>query len=75
MCKLLIDEGSSLNPIMRNYKGKLMTPLDVAAHRGNKGCAKYIQLRGGMPAEKITSTTALQKALTRSASRLNISSD
>ena len=65
MCKLLIDAGAALSSIMRNYKGNLMTPLDVASQRGNKGCAKYIQLRGGMPADKITSGTALQKALSR----------
>lgn len=50
---------------MRNNKGTLMTPLDAALYRGNRGCAKYIQLHGGVPATKLTDKTALQKALAK----------
>ena len=54
-----------MNAITRNSKGHLMTPLDAAVYRGNKGCAKYIQLHGGVSAAKLTSKDALQKAMTR----------
>ena len=54
-----------MNAIMRNSKGHLMTPLDAAFYRGNKGCAKYIQLHGGVPAAKLTDKTALQKAMNK----------
>ena len=61
----MIDKGASVNAITRNSKGHLMTPLDAALYRGNKGCAKYIQLHGGYSAAKLTSKTALQKAMNR----------
>ena len=63
MCKIIIDFGCNLNSIMRNSKGQLMTAFDAARYRNNKGCAKYIQLHGGVTASKITSKSALQKAL------------
>ena len=50
---------------MRNSKGELLTPLDAALFKGNRGCAKYIQLHGGVPATKLTDKHALQKALTK----------
>ena len=59
----MIDHKAYVNPIMRNSKGHLMTPLDAALYRGYRGCAKFIQLHGGVPANKITDKTALQKAL------------
>ena len=65
MCKMLIDHGAFVNPIMRNAKGQLVSPVDGALHRGNKGTAKYLQLHGGVPASKITDKAALQKALTK----------
>ena len=46
-----------------------MTPLDAAIYRGNKGCAKYIQLHGGYSAAKLTSKNALQKAMNRLVSK------
>lgn len=63
--QVLIDKKASVNSIMRNNKGTLMTPLDAALFRGNRGCAKYIQLHGGLPATKITDKAALQKALAK----------
>ncbi len=42
-----------------------MTPLDAALYRGFRGCAKFIQLHGGVPANKITDKAALEKALSR----------
>jgi hypothetical protein len=43
---------------MRTSKGQLMTPIDAALHRGNRGCAKYLQLHGGVPASKLTDKSA-----------------
>ena len=63
--QVLIDHKSDVNPIMRNSKGQLMTPLDAALFKGNRGCAKYIQLHGGIPATKLTDKHALQKALAK----------
>jgi len=65
ICKVIMDHGAFVNPIMRNARGQLLTPLDAALHRANKGCAKYLQLYGGVPAAKITDRNALQKALVR----------
>ena len=65
MCKMLIDHAAFVNPIMRNARGQLLTPLDAALHRGNKGCAKYLQLHGGVAASKLTDRNALQKALSK----------
>ena len=45
MCKLMIDHGGFVNPIMRNARGHLLTPLDAALHRGHRGTAKYLQVR------------------------------
>ncbi|XP_023216625.1 inversin-B-like isoform X2 [Centruroides sculpturatus] len=53
MCKVLMDWGAFINPIMRNSKGQLMTPLDAAIYCGNRGCAKYLQLHGAIPASKL----------------------
>jgi hypothetical protein len=63
--QILIDKTASVNSIMRNSKGHLMTPLDAALYRGHRGCAKYIQLHGGVPASKLTDKTALRKALAK----------
>ncbi|KAJ9574723.1 hypothetical protein L9F63_008093, partial [Diploptera punctata] len=58
MCKILLDGQALLNPVMRTSKGHLMTPIDAALHRGNRGCAKYLQLHGGVPASKLTDKAA-----------------
>ena len=63
--QVLIDNKADVSSIMRNTKGNLMTPLDAALYRGNRGCAKYIQLHSGVPAVKLTDKIALQKALVR----------
>ena len=65
ICQVLMDQGAFVNAIMRNARGQLLTPFDAAMHRSNKGCAKYLQLHGGVPAAKITDKSALQKALVR----------
>ncbi|CAG0880106.1 unnamed protein product [Cyprideis torosa] len=63
MCKVLLDMKAHVNPIMRNSRGHFLTPLDAALHRGNRGCAKYLQLHGGVPAARISDKNALQRAL------------
>ncbi|XP_071548370.1 uncharacterized protein [Panulirus ornatus] len=65
MCKILMDKQAAVNPIMRNSRGQLLTPLDAGVARGNRGCAKYLQLHGGVAASKLTDKHALQKAMQR----------
>ncbi|XP_066967723.1 uncharacterized protein [Macrobrachium rosenbergii] len=65
MCKILMDQQAAVNPIMRNSRGQLLTPLDAAVARSNRGCAKYLQLHGGVTASKLTDKHALQKAMQR----------
>ncbi|KAL1500744.1 hypothetical protein ABEB36_006189 [Hypothenemus hampei] len=50
MCKILLDSGASINPIMRTSKNVFMSPLDCALQRGHRTTAKYLQLHGGVPA-------------------------
>lgn len=54
LLQILFDYQSLVNPVMRTSKGVLMTPLDAALHRGNRSCAKYLQLHGGVPFTKLT---------------------
>ena len=63
--QILLDHGAHVNPIMRNSRGQLMTPLDAALYQGFRGCAKFIQLHGGVPACKIADGEALQDAMSR----------
>ncbi|XP_043192897.1 uncharacterized protein LOC122365605 isoform X3 [Amphibalanus amphitrite] len=67
MCKVLMDLHAHVNPVMRSSKGQLMTPLDSALYRGNRGCAKYLQLHGGVPASTLTDKDTMMKALSHSA--------
>jgi hypothetical protein len=53
-----IDAQSLVNPVMRGEKSQLLTPLDAALLKSNLGCAKYLQLHGGVPASKLTEETA-----------------
>lgn len=65
MKQILIDHGAEINCIMRTTRGQLMTPLDAALRRGNRGCAKFLQLHGGLAAAKLTDSRALQRALSQ----------
>lgn len=58
MCKVLLDCRALLSPVMRSPRQQLLTPLDAALHRGNRGVAKYLQLHGGVPANRLTEKTA-----------------
>ncbi|KAK5648482.1 hypothetical protein RI129_003374 [Pyrocoelia pectoralis] len=54
MCKILIDTGAHINPVLRTSKNALMTPMDCALQRGFRSTAKYLQLHGGVPASRLT---------------------
>ncbi|KAK9498035.1 hypothetical protein O3M35_003920 [Rhynocoris fuscipes] len=71
MCKALLDAGSLVNPVMRTSRGILATPLDTALHKGHRGCAKYLQLHGGVPASKLNSESAALRGLTNRPVYLN----
>ena len=45
VCKELLDSGCYINHAIVS---KQVTPLDIAISRGNKGCAKFLQLHGGV---------------------------
>uniref|UniRef100_T1H9E5 ANK_REP_REGION domain-containing protein n=1 Tax=Rhodnius prolixus TaxID=13249 RepID=T1H9E5_RHOPR len=64
MCKALLDAGSLVNPVMKTSRGLLATPLDTALHKGHRGCAKYLQLHGGVPASRLNSESAVLRGLT-----------
>ncbi|XP_066157611.1 inversin isoform X2 [Euwallacea fornicatus] len=53
MCKILLDSGASVNPILRTSKNVFMTPLDCALQRGFRSTAKYLQMHGGVPASRL----------------------
>ncbi|CAH0550681.1 unnamed protein product [Brassicogethes aeneus] len=53
MCKILLDAGAQINPILRTSKNVFMTPLDCALQRGFRSTAKFLQLHGGVPASRI----------------------
>ncbi|KAK9884114.1 hypothetical protein WA026_005068 [Henosepilachna vigintioctopunctata] len=55
MCKILLDAGAQINPVLRTSKNTFMTPLDCALRRGFRSTAKYLQLHGGVPASRLGS--------------------
>ncbi|KAF2367865.1 Ankyrin repeat-containing domain [Trinorchestia longiramus] len=65
LCKILMDHNAAVNPIMRNSKGQLLTPVDAAVARGHKGCAQFLQLHSATSAAKLTDKRALQLALSK----------
>uniref|UniRef100_A0A8D8Q1Z5 Ankyrin-2 n=1 Tax=Cacopsylla melanoneura TaxID=428564 RepID=A0A8D8Q1Z5_9HEMI len=65
MGKLLLDQNCLVNPVMRTSKGQLMTPLDASLYKNNRGCAKFLQLHGGVPANRLTSETAALRATSK----------
>uniref|UniRef100_A0AAR5QFV8 Uncharacterized protein n=1 Tax=Dendroctonus ponderosae TaxID=77166 RepID=A0AAR5QFV8_DENPD len=54
MCKILLDSGAAINPVLRTTKNVFMTPLDCALQRGFRSTAKYLQLHGGVPANRLS---------------------
>ncbi|KAJ8963274.1 hypothetical protein NQ318_018741 [Aromia moschata] len=59
--KILLDAGAHVNPILRTSKNVFMTPLDCALQRGFRSTAKYLQLHGGVPANRLASAQRNQQ--------------
>ena len=55
VCKVLLDNGSRVNALLRTSKGTLMTALDAAMYRGHRDCAKLIQMHGGTTSQHLRS--------------------
>nr|CAH7738336.1 unnamed protein product [Callosobruchus chinensis] len=71
-CKILLDFGAHINPILRTSKNVFMTPLDCALQRGFRSTAKFLQLHGGAPASRLGDQ---RNQTTTSALNLNIRDD
>lgn len=51
--QMLIDFGADINSIYRSPGNVVQTPLDCAMSKGFRSTAKYLQLHGGLPANKL----------------------
>lgn len=51
--QMLIDFGADVNSIYRLPGNVVQTPLDCALSKGFRSTAKYLQLHGGLPANKL----------------------
>ncbi|XP_035896413.1 uncharacterized protein LOC118505146 isoform X2 [Anopheles stephensi] len=64
MCKLLLELGADINLLYRpSSKGAPLTPLDYALVKGYRSTAKYLQMQGGLPANKLRLSGRQQKIL------------
>ncbi|XP_062557855.1 ankyrin repeat domain-containing protein 12 isoform X2 [Armigeres subalbatus] len=63
MCKLLLESGAEMNHLYRPAKGSPMTPLDYALVKGFRSTAKFLQMQGGLPANKLRMSSRQQKIL------------
>ncbi|XP_021693550.1 ankyrin repeat domain-containing protein 12 isoform X3 [Aedes aegypti] len=63
MCKLLLESGAEMNHLYRPAKGSPMTPLDYALAKGFRSTAKFLQMQGGLPANKLRLSSRQQKIL------------
>lgn len=50
---MLIDFGADINSIYRMPGNIVQTPLDCALNKGHRSTAKFLQLHGGLPANKL----------------------
>lgn len=50
---MLIDFGADINAIFRLPGNVVQTPLDCALNKGHRSTAKFLQLHGGLPANKL----------------------
>lgn len=50
----MLDSGAQVNPVLRTSKNAFMTPLDCALQRGFRSTAKYLQLHGGLPSNRLS---------------------
>lgn len=51
--QMLIDFGADINSIYRLPGNIVQTPLDCALNKGHRSTAKFLQLHGGLPANKL----------------------
>lgn len=51
--QMLIDFGADINSIYRLPGNVVQTPLDCALNKGHRSTAKFLQLHGGLPANKL----------------------
>ncbi|XP_065081642.1 ankyrin repeat domain-containing protein 12 [Ochlerotatus camptorhynchus] len=64
MCKLLLESGAEMNHLYRpSSKSAPMTPLDYALAKGFRSAAKFLQMQGGLPANKLRLSSRQQKIL------------
>ncbi|XP_052562273.1 inversin isoform X1 [Culex pipiens pallens] len=64
MCKLLLELGAEINNLYRpNSKSAPLTPLDYALAKGFRSTAKFLQMQGGLPANKLRLSSRQQKIL------------
>ncbi|XP_050088473.1 ankyrin repeat domain-containing protein 12 [Anopheles aquasalis] len=64
MCKLLLELGADINLLYRpTSKSASLTPLDYALAKGYRSTAKYLQMQGGLPANKLRLSGRQQKIL------------
>lgn len=50
---MLIDFGADINSVYRLPGNVVQTPLDCALSKGHRSTAKFLQLNGGLPANKL----------------------
>ncbi|KFB47636.1 AGAP001673-PA-like protein [Anopheles sinensis] len=64
LCKLLLELGADVNLLYRpSSKSAPLTPLDYALAKGYRSTAKYLQMQGGLPANKLRLSGRQQKIL------------
>ncbi|XP_055542552.1 ankyrin repeat domain-containing protein 12 isoform X2 [Wyeomyia smithii] len=64
LCKLLLELGAEMNNLYRpNSKSPPLTPLDYALAKGFRSTAKFLQMQGGLPANKLRLSGRQQKIL------------
>ena len=60
ICSILVDNRASVNKLAVGPGGKVSSPLDVAVHRGNRSCARYLISRGGLRSSKLMSKVSVK---------------
>lgn len=57
---MLIDFGADINSIYRLPGNVVQTPLDCSLNKGHRSTAKFLQLHGGLPANKLRLSGKIQ---------------
>ena len=60
ICAILVDKKASVNTVAVSEGGKVTSPLDVAVHRGNRSCARYLVSKGGLRSSKLMSKVSVK---------------